>query len=496
MAQVPGYEYDIFISYTHDDNVKIAGSPGWVDVFHEALENWLVKRRDLSRLKIWRDGDLDGNTLFDDAIKHKVNNTALFFALNSRNYRHSAYCRQELDWFHQYNSENHRNLAVGERLRIFHLLLNNIPHQEWPEALGHTSGFAMHDARSETDLGDFTSPRDVNFERQLRKVVDAVEAILKEFPTTVDSSEQTATKDTVRIFFGDVTGSQQGHRKRLIAKAESSGAVVLKKTPPPYALTEHATHVQHLLEQASFAVHLLDQWPGPEIANTDSHTYQDEQVKLGLKSHTPQLIWVPQTVQPDLVEDEAHRTLIERLETGKREHDTFDFVRGPESTLADLIEQRIKESQNASQAENDDVISFLVDTHQRDQRYAFNLAAYLAEHNMQVDFNMESRDPMISLNRFEQSVSNVRNLIVLCGQVAPAWLKGRIVKAVKIVANNFEGDAHLENIWIYLVPGDTGVEAIPRVPPLFKINVLDNKHTDDIDPDVAGELLLASRNGG
>jgi hypothetical protein len=37
MAQSPGYDPDIFISYAHNDNYGFGGQPGWVDVF----EDWL-----------------------------------------------------------------------------------------------------------------------------------------------------------------------------------------------------------------------------------------------------------------------------------------------------------------------------------------------------------------------------------------------------------------------------------------------------------------------
>ena len=106
MAQIPGYTYDIFISYTHHDNHALRGMPGWVDTFHESLENWLVKRRGLSELKIWRDTTrMQGNTVFNEAIKNAVNTSALFFVLHSRNYRTSAYCQDELNWFDQCNRD-------------------------------------------------------------------------------------------------------------------------------------------------------------------------------------------------------------------------------------------------------------------------------------------------------------------------------------------------------------------------------------------------------
>ena len=81
MSEVTGFEYDIFISYCHDDNRPLTGSKGWVDQFHETLESWLKHRRGFNQLTIWRDKKLRGNTRFDSAIEAKINSAALFFVL-------------------------------------------------------------------------------------------------------------------------------------------------------------------------------------------------------------------------------------------------------------------------------------------------------------------------------------------------------------------------------------------------------------------------------
>ena len=51
---------------------------------------------------------------------------------------------------------------------------------------------------------------------------------------------------------------------------------------------------------------------------------------------------------------------------------------------------------------------FLIDTHQKDQRYAYKLADLLAERGADVDFNKESRDPTESLRGFERAVQDVQ----------------------------------------------------------------------------------------
>ena len=181
MAAIPGFKYDIFISYAHNDNHCPTNAPGWVDSFHDALEGWLKYRRGLSDLTIWRDKKLDGNIKFDIAIEERIQRSALFFVLNSRNYIRSDYCRKELRAFQTHHSARYGGLIVGEYSRIFNILLNNIPYQQWPDELRGTAGFVMHDSQSSDELGDFTSPYDSRFEKQLRHVVDATEATLEEF---------------------------------------------------------------------------------------------------------------------------------------------------------------------------------------------------------------------------------------------------------------------------------------------------------------------------
>jgi hypothetical protein len=136
-------------------------------------------------------------------------------------------------------------------------------------------------------------------------------------------------------------------------------------------------------------------------------------------------------------------------------------------------------------------LSYLIDTHQKDQRYAFKLADFLMQKGAEVDFNHESRDPTVSLVKFEQSVKNVKNLILVCGMVGPAWLVGRIKKAFKVISEQFEFDnqSSLEHIWLFLAPHGAGRPELPSFPPLIHIDILDNSRSDQIDPQVTARLL-------
>ncbi len=152
MPYTPGFEYDIFITFSHEDNLAPAGEKGWVTQFREHLEIWL-RRRGLKGLKVWWDEEqLRGNTDFDARIQGVLSSTALLLVLHSRNYRQSDYCHKELDWFVASAQRHPLGLTVGDRRRMLNVLINNIAHQEWTEQahwtkpLSGTTRIGLHDA--------------------------------------------------------------------------------------------------------------------------------------------------------------------------------------------------------------------------------------------------------------------------------------------------------------------------------------------------------------
>ena len=115
-AFIPGFEYDIFISYAHVDNLAVEGEMKWVEQFHKQLEIALAKRIGrVGLVKIWRDKRLEGDQLFDETIQKNIDNSALFLALTSNGYLASDYCKDEL---HGVSQESSKRAVWSCRLEI------------------------------------------------------------------------------------------------------------------------------------------------------------------------------------------------------------------------------------------------------------------------------------------------------------------------------------------------------------------------------------------
>ena len=90
MAFVPGYKHDIFVSYSHIDDIPIVEGRGWVATFVGQLQRLLAMR--LGRAdaySIWMDQCLIGNEPFSDALLQNINQSAALIIILSPGYLHS-----------------------------------------------------------------------------------------------------------------------------------------------------------------------------------------------------------------------------------------------------------------------------------------------------------------------------------------------------------------------------------------------------------------------
>jgi hypothetical protein len=100
MGFVPGYENDIFISYSHVDNDPvIEGGRGWVDFFEDVLRKRVRVRLGGEELAIFRDPQLKAYGKFSDQLAASIASSAVFLGILSPRYANSEWCLHELGEF-------------------------------------------------------------------------------------------------------------------------------------------------------------------------------------------------------------------------------------------------------------------------------------------------------------------------------------------------------------------------------------------------------------
>jgi hypothetical protein len=191
MAYVAGFEHDIFLSYSHVDNLRVASRrTGWIEAFHRDLEVRLAQRSGrIGDVTVWRDERrLKGNELFDVTIQEAIERSATFLAVTSHGYLASDYCRRELQAFHQKAAIDRHGLALGDKLRIFNVLLYDIPYERWPKECQNTTGIRFYSPTRASQHGKPNEPGKGEFDRRVYQLTEDIFSLLIEFAARVAKS--------------------------------------------------------------------------------------------------------------------------------------------------------------------------------------------------------------------------------------------------------------------------------------------------------------------
>lgn len=100
MAITPGFDYDLFVSYAHADDIASDGRGGWIPQFVQQLESAVRQRvRNADALKVYVDSRATGANYHLPELLTAVRKSALFLAVGSPNYADRSWPRQELQAF-------------------------------------------------------------------------------------------------------------------------------------------------------------------------------------------------------------------------------------------------------------------------------------------------------------------------------------------------------------------------------------------------------------
>jgi hypothetical protein len=489
MPFLAGFDNDIFISYSHVDNL----GDHWVERFQNELEIALARRIGrVGIVKIWRDKRLEGNQLFDETIRNAVEKAAVFIAITSNGYLASDYCRQELSWFSKKATGESYGLQIGDRSRIYSVLAAAIQPAQWPAEFGRISGYAFHNAKDADDLGEPTDPEldKLRYKEQLKAVADSLHRMLLAFKERIDVATVPQQAQTIgnpggpTVFVAAVADSLSSFRKRIAVELERKGVSVEAGIPPPYPAAEHEQRVAAAAKLASLSVHLLDQLPGREIDGDPGSSYPQKQVQVVAAERRPQLIWIPKALDLASIEEEGYRQFLDQLENGHRKDAQYEFVRGAGPLVATQILERLAQLQSGPAPVPPRGV--LLDTHLKDQMFAFEISKLLLTNNVQPYINPQEDDPGKNLDAFEARLAQVSSLAIVYGSVTESWVRQRLGVALQMsIAKNLP----IKSFSVVLVPPPKQDRALTFSVGAITVGLIDNSGSATVNPSLFAGLL-------
>ena len=333
MGFVPGFKYDLFISYAHRNDQPW----GWVSQFVQTLKAELEgKNRDIN---IWWDPGLRTGEDFNLAIGSAISESAVFLSVLSLAYGDSSYCRLEVEEFRQQRHPAF-GMTVGSMSRMQGLVIEReYSRDRWPPELRSTSPQPFFDDGNVL----FGRPSSLNASdpwiQGLWKVRDSIWALLndmrarKEKGAVIECSygvQSTRVSRRPTLYLADATDDLLRKRERLASALRQSEIVVVESTEPSAPPVD---------DPGSLSVHLFGMFPGRPFRDAP-FSLPRLQLQSVLAAHPARrpLVWLPRSIDLDDVDTEEHRAFLQSL----LDSNEVELLRSDFEDLKEELAQRMR----------------------------------------------------------------------------------------------------------------------------------------------------------
>lgn len=252
MVYVPGFSNDIFISYSHIDELTPDGRPGWVSDFHRHLLIHVEQELGAS-VKIWRDTRVTGATDFTKELDKQVRGSAILVAIVSPGYVQSPWCDWELSGFA--GSRRTGDLWVDTKCRAIKILI----HPEKTDRLGilpETEGVKFYSVDESSQLVLGIDPSSKSSKRLMAGLVSDVGFILREM------------RKARTVFLGTASAALSGQRERLRQELSGRDYQILAASDRPDSDPRAA--IRSSIDKSSLAILFFDRSTGATEQRTDT----------------------------------------------------------------------------------------------------------------------------------------------------------------------------------------------------------------------------------
>jgi TIR domain/Domain of unknown function (DUF4062) len=355
MSVLPGFQQDIFISYSHIDNEPLTeGQKGWVDTFHRALET-RIKQVIGVPAAVWRDPEVQGNTFFKREIPDQLKKTAMLIAVVSPPYMTSEWCQDELQMFCA-GAEATGGIGVGNQARIFKVIKFPIAREKYPPAMQDLIGYEFFewDARTGSPHEFYTevagAPRQ-SFFNKVDDLAQQIKALAESLGVNLTSAAPRAVPASgTSVYLAETTSDLAKERDAIRRQLEQRGHTVLPDTAlPPYA-PAYQDAVREQLDRAQMSVHLVGEHYGvvPEAATQSTVVLQHElAAERSARGPFPRLIWMP----PGLVSsDTRQQQFIDHVQGDTATHKGAEFLQTNIEELKTTIDDTVRRRESAAAA--------------------------------------------------------------------------------------------------------------------------------------------------
>jgi hypothetical protein len=253
---------DIFISYTHKDNLSLTDEElGWVDRFHRAIQVRLTQLLGRESAVFYDSAVMSGSDRLTPKIESEVRDTKVLISIVSPGYLRSTWCNQELELFARTSLPEHSTAQLDTKSRIIKVVklpvdqaLEKQATVDLSDVLGHE--FYQMDKRGIPCEVDAEPPDHREFVRRVNELAYDIRNML-----SMLGDEEGARPDPVApsgrvVYLAETTSDLAEDAERLRRALQQYGHTVLPQGRYGYG-PDYAQNAQEDLAKADVSVHCV-----------------------------------------------------------------------------------------------------------------------------------------------------------------------------------------------------------------------------------------------
>lgn len=297
-AYVPGFDHDLFLSYSHNDSSE------WIRALEESLRQQLGERLG-APVHIWQDqNNIRFGQKWTDEIHNGICSSAGFLAVLSPSYRNSDWCAQERQIFLDHCKAGNQ-LRAGSFYRFLKLVKLPWPekgHEKFHQELHHIDFFERRPgAGAEVEEVELV-PGTNEFRARVGKAAGAIAALL-----------EAMRRNREAVFIASTTNDCSKARAGLRDQLRASGYDVRPDGPIDEGFDDDL--IKGDIEPAILSAHLLGGVYDPFV---------DHQIDLAMDLEKRLVFWL--TREAEMTQDPKQRDLIEAIRLGKRQRGQWSLL--------------------------------------------------------------------------------------------------------------------------------------------------------------------------
>jgi hypothetical protein len=204
-----------------------------------------------------------------------------------------------------------------------------------------------------------------------------------------------------------------------------------------------------------------------------------------MKVDRPKLIWIPEEVNVNKVEEEQYKNFLLGLEAGEFSGE-ISYIRGKKSRLLNEITDLAESLKLQKKKIVPPKLSVLLDTHYVDQISVLDLYRRLIEEKVQPFLNPQESDPVKTIQSLEERITQVENLIFYFGEVSEQWIKERFIAARQYIANS---KLRPKRFLLFLMPPEKDPAEVAQEFSMSKADIFDNSNSAELQVSILRGLL-------